>query len=149
MAVKIIVGVLAAIAGYVAVSLWNPFGGGFDYATAGPEEKQKFLEARARHFELGYKLAAGKASEIKSRLVDAEYDLISFSVTLNDVGDRPVNANGAQKFRTEFLRMNCRIVERNLLKETDYTLRIRYFRKSGGKLFQIDVNGETCTPYIA
>ncbi|WP_395072364.1 hypothetical protein [Hyphococcus sp.] len=42
---KILVAGISATGGYLAVSLWGPFsGGGFDYASANVDEKQKFLE---------------------------------------------------------------------------------------------------------
>ena len=148
-ALKIAVGALAAIAGYIVVALWAPFGGGFDYASATLDERQRFLEARARYFKHGYRLTAGRASEITSSYADAEFDLVSFSVKMNDIGAGPINAAGLEQFRTLLLKTNCNLSERKLLTETNYTMRIRYFRKTGGKLFQVDVNGETCAPFIA
>lgn len=144
---KILVGVISAGAGFLAVSLWAPFGkGSFDYASAPLEEKQKYLESKARNMTRGFKLTAGNSSEISSTYVDAETDLISLTITLNKSGAIPTSELSTA--RSLLMKTACSLTERKLLTQTDFKLRIRYFQANGANLMTVEASGENCAPYL-
>ena len=147
---KIAAALFAAIGGFLAVSLWGPFKSGrFDYASAPLEQKQKYLEAKARNFSRGFRLTSGGASEITQTYADAENDLVSISVQLKGAETGYVPADQLETFRKLMLKTACSLTERTLLTETDFNLRIRFFKPGGGKLMIVEANGETCAPYLA
>lgn len=144
---KIFAGGISAAAGFLAVSLWNPFGGEkFDYATASYDEKQEFLETKARNFSRGYNLTKGSASEITNVYVDAESDLVSITVQLKDPNLQHVQAGQVEGMRKTILKSACALTDRKLLNETNYTLRMRFFKPGGaGNLMTVEANGANCT----
>jgi hypothetical protein len=141
---KIFVGGISAIGGYLAVSLWGPFSGGFDYAAATVEERQKFLETKAKNFSRGYNLTAGGSSEITNVYVDAESDLVSISVQLKGEDLRYIAADQLEGFRKTILKAACTLTDKQLLNETGFVQRIRFFRPGGGNLMTVEINGENC-----
>ena len=142
---KIFVGGASAVCGYLAVSLWGPFsGGGFDYAAATVEEKQKFLETKAKNFSRGFNLTAGDSSEITNVYVDAESDLVSISVQLKDERLRSVSADQLEGFRSTMLKAACALTDKQLLNETGFVQRIRFFRPDGGNLMTVEIDGDSC-----
>jgi len=143
---KVLVGILSGIAGFLAVALWNPFGG-FDYAAASPEEKRKFLENKARNFSRGFGLTAGGTSEIASTYVDEESDLISITVQMKKPDSDYIPYEQTEKFKGMIMKSACSLSDRKLLTETGYMMRIRFFRYSGGPLMTVEVNGENCARY--
>ena len=146
---KIAVGALSAAAGFIAMTLWAPFGGKFDYASASVDEKQKYLETKARNFSRGFRLTAGGASEISGTYVDAESDLLSFTVQLKGPATAGhIPASELETARSLMMKTACTLTERDLLTETPFRLRIRFFKPDGGNLLTVEANGETCAPYF-
>ena len=147
---KIALGVLAAIAGFLAVTFWGPFKGEpFDYASASIEDKQKYLETKANNFSRGFNLTKGGASEISNVYVDAESDLVSISVQLKDKNLDAAPLANFDSARNTILKAACTLTDRKLLAETGYKMRLRFFKPSGGSLMTVEVSGEACAPFIA
>ena len=147
---KILAGTAAGIAGFVTVTLISPFKGErFDYATASFEEKQKFLETKAKNFSRGYNLTKGNASEITGTHIDAVSDLVSMTVKLKGPANGYMPATEVEKSRSIIMRTACTLTDRKLLTETNYTLRIRFFHPNGSKVMTVEASGETCAPYIS
>lgn len=145
---KILVGAIAAIVGFVTVSLLNPFGGSeFDYASASLEDKQAYLERKARNMSRGFKVTAGNSSELSNIYVDAGDDLVSLTVKLKQPGTIP--AKEIATARNLWLKAACKLTERKLLTESDFKLRVRYFQSNGANLMTVEANGDTCQPYIS
>ena len=145
---KIVVGGISGVASYVAVALWGPFSGGaFDYASASMDERQKYLETKARNISRGFKLTAGNSGTISNTYVDAESDLISLTVKMKNSGSIP--ASELATARNLLMTTACKLTERKLLTETPFKLRIRYFQANGASLLTVDANGESCSPYFS
>ncbi len=143
---KVFIGAAAAVGGFAAVATVNPFNGEpFDYSTASLDQKQKFLEAKAKNFSRGFNLTKGGASEISNVYVDAQSDLVSITVQLKDQNLQYVPAQEAEGFRKTILKSACALTDRKLLTETDYTLKIRFFRPGGGNFLTVEANGENCS----
>jgi len=144
---KIGVAIIAAIGGFLAVSVLGGSGDGFDYTTASLDEKQRFLERKAENIARGFRVTAGKSSKITQTFADAELDLVSLSITLERDGAIP--AGELAKARNLLLKTACTLTERKLLTETPFKLRIRYFAASGGSLMTVEADGESCTRYFS
>jgi hypothetical protein len=146
---KIAVGILAAIAGFLAVTFWGPFKGEpFDYAAASVERKQKYLETKAQNISRGYRLTAGDKSEITQTYVDAESDMISFTIELKGAELASLPASEVENAKNLILKTVCKLTERKLLTETAFRMRMRFFRPGGGSLMTVEANGETCAPHF-
>lgn len=147
---KITVAIIAGIGGFAAMSLWGPFSGPhFDYVSATMDQKQAYLERKAKNFSRGFRMTSGNRAEISRVHVEAEYDLVSISVRLKDPNFHNVPSGEIEKFRKLILKTACTLTERNLLTETEFKLRIRYFHADGSKFMSTEASGETCSPYIA
>ncbi len=147
---KIFVGALAAAGGFITVAVISPFKGEpFDYAAASLEDKQKYLEAKAKNFSRGFNLTKGGASEISNVYVDAESDLVSISVQLKDENLDFAPLANLDVARNTILRTACMLTDRELLTQTGYKMRLRFFKPSGGSLMTAEISGEACAPYIA
>jgi hypothetical protein len=147
---KIAIAIIAGIGGFVAMALWGPFSGPrFDYVTATMDQKQAYLERKAKNFSRGFRLTAGQRAEISGVHVEAEYDLVSISVQLKDPNFHNIPSGEVEKFRKVILKTACSLTERKLLTETGFKLRIRYFHTDGSKFMSAEASGETCAPYLA
>ena len=121
----------------------------YDYASSTEDEKQKRLEAIAKGFQAGFKMTAGSKAEITQTYVDATADLVSISVQLKDkrVNDLPYEQVDRQ--RVTVLKQVCAQTEKKGLLDTDFTMRVRFFRPGGGKLMTLQVDAENCEPYVS
>ena len=124
-------------------------GGKFDYATASLEDKQRYLEAKAKNFSRGFNLTKGGASEITSTYIDAATDLVSITMQLKDPKLEHAPVGNLGPIRDTILKTACTLTERNLLAETDFNMRLRFWKPGGAKLMTVEVNGESCAPYMA
>lgn len=113
------------------------------------EQKQKRFDKIAQGFEAGFKMTAGSKAEIMQKYVDAETDLISFSVKLLDPKINDVPYEHVEKQRLKMLEQVCKLTAKKKLLETDFTMRVRYFKPEGGKLMTLQVDARNCGPYIA
>jgi hypothetical protein len=144
---KVLLAIICGVAGFLAMSFWGPFSKSrFDYASAPMEEKQKYLESKARNMSRGFKLTAGNSSEISNTYVDAKTDLVSLTITLNKSGSIP--ASELLTARNLLMKTACSLTDRKLLTETGFKLRIRYFQANGANLMMVEANGESCAPYL-
>lgn len=147
--VKVIVGAVAASAGFLTVAVVSPFKGEpFDYATASIEDKQKYLERKAKNFSRGFNLTKGGSSDISDTYVDAERDLVSISVQMKGASNGYIPANELEKARNLILKTACTLTERDLLTETNFKMRIRFFKPGGSSLMTVEADGDSCGPYI-
>lgn len=146
---KIAVVILAGIAGFALVAILKPFGDSFDYNTATLEQKQSFLERKAKNFTRGFNLTSVGASEISDTYADAEFDLVSISVKLTEIRAHQIPHSEVEKARKILMRSACRLSERKLLEETPFNMRVRFFGMGGSPVLTANINGETCTPYYS
>ncbi|WP_375201525.1 hypothetical protein [Hyphococcus sp.] len=146
---KIFIGAVAAIGGFVATAAVNPFKGEpFDYATASIEDKQKYLERKAKNFSRGFNLTKGGSSDISDTYVDAERDLVSISVQMKGANNGYIPTSELEKARNLILKTACTLTERDLLTETNFKMRIRFFKPGGASLMTVEADGDSCGPYI-
>ncbi|WDI33022.1 hypothetical protein PUV54_07405 [Hyphococcus flavus] len=146
---KIVVAIIAGIGGFVAMNLWGPFSGpAFDYPTATIDQKQAYLERKAKNFSRGFRLTAGSKAEISKVHVEAEYDLVSISVQLKDPNFRNVPSSEIEKFRKLILKTSCTLTERKLLTQTAFKLRVRYFHTDGSRFMSTEASRDNCASYL-
>ena len=146
---KLIVGIFSAILGFAVFAVLGPgFNEPFDYDSASPERRQEFLEKKARRFEAGFRVTAGKSSEISNIFVDEAYDLVSISVKLRKDSAENLQFQHVAQYREFMLEKSCQLTERKLLTDTPYTMRIRFFKPSGAKLMTVEINGESCKRFL-
>ena len=146
---KWIIGCIAGIVGFASMASIGSVESTTDYGALSIEEKQKRFEKIARGFEAGFKLTSGSRAEIMQKYVDAETDLISFSVQLLDPKINDVPYEYVEKQRLTVLEKVCKLTNKRKLLETDFTMRVRFFKPGGGKLMTVQVDAENCASYIA
>lgn len=146
---KWIIGVVSAIVGFVTMAnVASVEDRGSSYAEATEEQKQKRLESLAKGFKAGFRVTAGSKAEITQTYVDASADLVSFSVQLKDPKINDVPYEQVDRQRIVMLKQMCALTDKKGLLETDFTMRVRFYRPGGGKLMTLEVDGENCGPYV-
>ncbi len=146
---RIVIAACAATGSVIALATVGPNRAPFDYATASIEEKQKYLERKAKNFSRGYNLTKGGSSDISDTYVDAERDLVSITVQMKGANNGYIPASELEKARSLILKTACSLTERDMLTETNFKMRIRFFKPGGASLMTVEADGETCAPYLA
>jgi len=146
---RIVIAACAATGSVIALATVGPSKAPFDYATATLEDKQRYLETKAKNFSRGFNLTKGGASDISDIYVDAETDLVSIIVQINGANNSYIPAGELESMRGKILRTACGLTERDLLTQTDFKLRMRFLKPGGGSLMTVEASGDSCTPYFS
>ena len=119
------------------------------YADADEEWKTKYLERISKGFAAGFRMTAGRSAEITDVYADGAYDLLSITVQLKDEKIEKVPFAHVEKQRQRVIKQTCKHAEKEDMLENGITLRVRFFRPSGGKFMTIEINEEQCVRYLA
>ncbi len=141
--------IAAIVAVFSFISAASISGGGRDYANSSEEQQQQYLENVAKGFKTGFLIGAGRTAEITQTFVDAEVDLISFTVTFIDKRVENTPMGHIQKQQRLIANNACAMAEKKKLLENGVTMRIRMYRPSGASIGAVQIDEENCAEFLA
>lgn len=146
---KMIVGMVAAVVGFMTVAGIGAATNKFDYKTATEERQQKYLDNIVSGFEAGFKLTAGRTAAIERAKANADWDTISIDIKFNTANVNNVSSGQIEAFRKEMYSKNCKWLAKNRVFEHGVAMKIRMKRPNGAALTSFTFDGENCAAWLA